>query len=439
MRLSPPAPASAPGPGRAALALYLAAATVAEPALRLLLRARLRRGRELPDRLGERRGLDAGPRPPGPLLWLHAASVGETASVLPVVAALPPAVTVLLTTGTVTAAALVGLRRAEMGLDRLVHRFVPLDVPRWVARFLDGWRPDAAAFVESELWPAAITACRRRGVPLALLNARMSVRSARGWGRAPGLARMLLGSFALLEAQSAADAARLRALGAPAVATPGNLKFAAADLPFDPAELDRLRALLGGRPVWLAASTHEGEEHLVLEAHRRLAAIRPGLVTVIAPRHPGRGEALARALSDGAPLPRRSLGQDPPPGGLWLADTLGELGLLYRLCPAALVGNSLLPPGGGHNPLEPARAGCAVATGPHAASFEEALATLRGAGALGEVADAPALAAWVDATLRDDAARARTTSAAREIAGAQDRLPAAVAARLCGLLGVGAR
>ncbi len=432
------------GAGPLSLRVWALAAAAAAPALRLMLRRRVARGREVASRLAERRGVEAMPRPPGLLLWVHAASVGETASVLPVLAALPEAVSVLLTTATVTGGALAERRLAEMGLGgRMVHRFAPLDVPAWGARFLAHWRPDAAAFVESELWPNLLAACRARGVPTALVNGRMSARSAQGWGRAPGLARHVLGGFDLVGAQSEEDAERLRALGARAVAVPGNLKYAAAPLPVDGAALARLRGALGGRPVWLAASTHPGEEAVILDVHRGLAAGHPGLVTIIAPRHPDRGPELARALAaagsdagSGAAtvVARHGAGEGPPPGGVWLFDALGELGTLFALSGIVAMGNSLAGDGGGHNPLEPARAGCAVATGPRVANFAAVVARLRDAGGL-FVADGPgALASWVGRMLADPDARLAAGEAGRRAADAFAGLPAETAAALVRLL-----
>jgi len=415
-----------------------ATATLAAPALRLMLRLRLRRGKELAGRLPERRGIDPSPRPPGRLIWLHAASVGETTSILPLLPELAgraPDLTLLVTTGTVTSAELLGRRLPELGLQRRVlHRFVPLDVPAWVRRFLDHWRPDAAGFVESELWPNLLAACRARRVPVMLINARLSDRSLAQWRRVPGLARHVLAGFVRIQARSETDAARLRQLGCQVVSTPGDLKLAAPPLPADEAELQRLRHLLAGRPVWLAASTHPGEEALVFRAHRALAADHPGLLTILAPRHPERGAAIAAEAGD-IRVARRSLGEKPPPEGAWIADTLGELGLLYRLGPIAFVGRSLLRPGGGQNPLEPARLGCAVAVGPLVGNFADHVAMLRAAGALTIVQDAEELARWVDALLRDPVRRkamADAAVAAMHVHGGD--LPGRTAASLLELL-----
>ncbi len=403
-------------------------AALAAPGLRAMLRRRVGRGKEVAARLPEREGIDPTPRPAGCLVWLHAASVGESQSVLPVLSALrgqAPDASVLLTTGTVTSAALLAVRLPELGLQCVMHRFVPLDVPAWVARFLDHWRPDVAGFVESELWPNLIDGCRARGVPMMLVNARMSARSLRGWQRAPGFARQVVGAFDRVQAQSEGDAAHLRLLGAHDVDAPGNLKLAAAPLPADPAELARLRALTGGRPVWLASSTHPGEEDVAGQVHRSLAAAHPGLLTIVAPRHPERGAAVAAALG----APRRAAGQDPGAAGLWVADTLGELGLLYRLAPLVFVGRSLVGQGG-QNPLEPARLGCAIAVGPHTANFSEAVQALEAAGALTRIAGAAGLAGWVDGMLRGPArmraAGAAACAAAQGAAGLPERTAAAL-------------
>ena len=416
-------------------AIWSTATTLAAPALRLMLRRRARRGKEMPSRLGERRGIDSGRRPAGRLLWLHAASVGESLSILPVLQALDrrcPELQLLLTTGTVTSAVLMRDRLDAAGLGRVLHRFVPLDVPKWAARFLDHWRPDAAAFVESELWPNLLAGCRARRIPTMLVNARLSGRSYRRWRYAPLLARTVLGSFDLIHAQSTEDADRLAALGARCVLTPGNLKFAAPPLPADTAALADIRATLAGRPCWVAASTHPGEEEIVVSAHRTLAATHPGLVSIIVPRHPARGAAIAAA--PGLAVTRRGLGEPPPSEGLWIADTIGELGLWYRLAAAALIGRSLLPPGGGQNPLEPAWLGCPVAAGPFMDNFTDPVRVLEAAGALTRVRDAGDLADWVRTMLDDTTRREAAGAAGVRAAAGYGHLPDSTAAALLDLL-----
>ncbi len=417
-------------------ALWAAGATVAAPSLRLMLLLRLRRGKELPGRLAERRGVERLPRPAGRLIWLHAASVGETMSILPVLPALAnatPGITILLTTGTVTSATLLARHLGPEPAYGVLHRFVPLDVPAWVARFLDHWRPDVAGFVESELWPNVLAACRARGIPVMLVNGRMSDRSLARWRRAPGLARHVIGGVARVQARSETDAARLRELGCRCVAAPGDLKLAAPPLPVDQTELDRLGELLAGRPLWLAASTHPGEETLILAAHRRLAAGHPGLLTIIAPRHPERGGAIAEEAG-GVAVARRSLGEGPPMEGVWIVDTLGELGLWYRLSGIVFVGRSLVAPGGGQNPLEPARLGCAIAVGPSVGNFTDHVGILRAAGALAVVQDVAELTRWVDALLHDPVRRQAMGEAAAASLEHHGDLPRRTAAALLDLV-----
>ncbi|WP_439576573.1 3-deoxy-D-manno-octulosonic acid transferase, partial [Elioraea sp.] len=317
----------------------------------------------------------------------------------------------------------------------LIHQFAPLDVPGWIARFLDHWRPDAAGFVESELWPNALAALRLRNIPAALINARLSARSFARWRLAPGLARRLLGGFALVLPQSDADAARLARLGA-TVEPPGNLKLAAPPLPADQAERVRLAARLGADPVWVAASTHAGEESQVLAAHRRALAAVPSLRLILAPRHPERGAEVAEAAAAaGFAAPRRSTGADPA-GPVWIADTLGELGLLYRLGLGAFVGGSLIPRGG-QNPLEPARLGLPVAFGPDMGNFAELAAMLRAAGAATEVHDPDSLAAWAVRLVTEPAWRAASGRAAEASAASHAMVLDRMAAGLLGLLRAG--
>ena len=406
--------------------LWSGLTTAASPALRWALLRRARRGKEMIARLPERRGLASLPRPPGKLLWLHAASVGETISLLPLLRALSPDIHVLFTTGTVTSATLLAERLPALGLSgRVWHQFAPLDVAGWVRRFLDHWHPDAVAFVESEIWPNMIAQCRARGRPLWLLNARMSERSLRGWQRAPKFARRLIGAFDRIWAQSDADAARFHQLGARRVESPGNLKFCADPLPADAAALAALQTALANRPVWLAASTHKGEEDIIARVHARVAAEFPDLLTIIVPRHPGRGHEIATAVQ----APQRSQNPQPPARGLWIADTLGELGLFYRLVRIVFVGKSLgLPHAmGGQNPLEPARLGCAIAVGPGFANFTEAVALLRKAGGLAVVADEAALAGWVAAMLRDPGLPIAMGTAAQAALDQEQTLPARLA------------
>jgi 3-deoxy-D-manno-octulosonic-acid transferase len=383
-----------------------------------MLTRRVAAGKEDPARLAERFGISPVPRPDGRLIWLHAASVGETMSILPVIDALAGRAAVLLTTGTLTSAKLAAARLPAGAL----HQFVPLDSPAWVARFLAHWRPDAAVFVESEIWPGLLDGCDALGIPRLLVNARISDKSAAAWRRTGAFGRLLFARFRYIHAQSAGDAANLRALGLTDVLEWGNLKFAAPDLPVDAAALAAFSAQLGAAPRWLAASTHPGEEFLVWQAHDRLRATQPELITIIVPRHPERGAEIASM----AGAPRRSLGEAPLAGRVYVADTLGELGLFFRAAPFAFVGNSLLG-FGGHNLIEPARLGRPVITGPHVENFVEAARRLRAAGALAEVADADGLTAAAQAWWAAPAPAAAAGAAGRAAFADTENLPGRLA------------
>lgn len=408
-------------------AAYATAAGLAAPALRRMLRRRVARGKEVADRLPERWGEDATLRPSGKLIWLHGASVGEAVSLLPVLPLLTPVAHVLLTTGTVTSAQIVVQRLPGLGLhDRVTHRFVPLDVPAWVARFLDHWRPDAAGFAESEIWPNTLSALSTRGIRALLLNARLSAGSAAGWARVPGFARRNFGVFERVLAQSSEDASRLAVLGARDVAVVGNLKFAAPPLPVADGAAAALRLAIGTRPVWLAASTHPGEDIMVAAVHAQLATAFPGLTTIIIPRHPDRGVSVAAEIG-------AVRGDAPADGGLWVVDTIGELGLFYRVVKIVFVGGSLVPHGG-QNPLEAARLGCAVAVGPHCGNFVEPVRVLERAGALVRVADPEALGDWVATMLRDPSSCETIGRAGIVAASADPELPKITADALLALV-----
>lgn len=395
--------------------LYRGLTFLGGPAVRLYLDRRRAAGKEDPLRAGERLGHAARPRPPGPLVWVHAASVGEANSVLVLIGrilALAPDVTVLLTTGTVTSAALMARRLPA----RAIHQYVPVDLPDAVARFLDHWHPDLVLWIESEIWPNLLSGVRRRGIPAALVNARMSARSFTRWRYARGLVRGLLTTFGLVLAQTEGDAERLRALGAAGVTCVGNLKFSAEPPPADPTPLDALRAACAERPLWLFASSHPGEDAIAADVHATLAACLPALLTVVAPRHPHRGSDIAALMqARGLSAVRRADGTLPEAGhAVYVADTLGELGLFYRLAPVVCMGGSFIPHGG-QNPVEPAQLGCAVVYGPHMWNFAEITHQLEAAGGAVAVTDPAALAAAVTRLLTDAAARAAVVDGARRV------------------------
>ncbi len=407
-----------------ALRLYRFASIAAAPAVASRLLAwRLKRGKENPARLGERYGVTRVPRPDGPLIWLHGASVGEMLAVIPLIERIRAMnFAVLVTSGTVTSAAL-----AEQRLPAgAVHQFIPLDAPRFVSRFLDHWQPDLALFVESDLWPNLILTCADRGIPMILVNGRVSERSFNRWRRLPGVIGTLLGCFDLCLTQSGADTERYAQLGAPRISGCGNLKLDVPAPPADQTALRKLKSAIGTRTVVAAASTHAGEEAAVIAAHRRLRAKCPSLLTVIAPRHPDRGAAIAEsAKAAGLSVALRSRGELPGSNvDIFIADTLGELGLIYRLAPIVFMGGSLASHGG-QNPIEAIRLGAAVVHGPNVWNFGEIYATLDAAHGAERIADEEGLTACLADWLAHPATRKAVADAALvtvgKLSGALDR------------------
>jgi 3-deoxy-D-manno-octulosonic-acid transferase len=395
------------------LALYLALSRRAGGIARRVLARRQRAGKEHATRLPERMGEPGLPRPDGRLAWFHAASVGEAVSLLEMLRRLGrdrPDLTCLVTTVTVTAAQYLEDRLP----DGCIHQFAPVDVVPWVRRFLDHWRPDLAVWTESELWPATLVETHARGIPMVLINARISHRSYRRWRWAHGFSTALLARFDRILAQDALAGEQLKGIGAdPARLTVlGTLKEGAAPLPHDEAERQRLARAFGGRPVWLAASTHSGEEEIVSFVHARARKSLPMLALILAPRHPVRGDGLAELLRrDGWQVAQRSAGEEiTPDTDVYLADTLGEMGLWYRIASVAFVGGSLVDVGG-HNPFEPALLGCAILHGPHVRNFADGYARLQAAGAAVEVAGEASLAEALIASLSPDRAAVMAAAA----------------------------
>jgi 3-deoxy-D-manno-octulosonic-acid transferase len=353
---------------------YHTVTAVLEPAVIGLLYWRQRKGREDKTRLGERQGYPSRPRPKGHLVWVHGASNGETLSLMPVVERLAQrGLSVLVTSGTRTSAALIA-RRLPPGA---VHQYVPLDVPRYIRRFLKHWQPDLALVAESEIWPNTVLALDKRQIPLVMVNGRMSDRSYLRWQKLPRIIKALLDRFSLCLTQTTEDAERLARLGAPRVLVTGNLKFDAPPPPADPRAVAHLSGLIAGRPVWFVASSHPGEESIAIAVHRALVQRHPNLLTLIAPRHPQRGADVA-ALAEQAGLRagRRSQGMPPDRAtDVYVVDTIGEMGLFYRLSPVVLMGGTLVPVGG-HNPIEPAKLGAAILHGPHIHNAAEIYAAI---------------------------------------------------------------
>ena len=396
------------------LTLYRMLTTLGGPVIQYYLKRRMAAGKEDPSRFAERQGKSVQRRPKGRLIWLHAASVGESLSMLPLIDTLLEAdsqLHVLMTTGTVSSAALMADRLPE----RAFHQYVPVDRAAYVRQFLSHWRPDLALWAESEFWPNLVMETQRRNVPMILVNGRISPKSFNGWQRFPGVIGQLLRGFTLCLGQTDDDADRLRQLGALNHKCLGNLKFAVPPLPADIEELIRLEQQMSGRPRWLAASTHPGEEEMAGQVHAKIAARHPGLLTIIVPRHAGRGSDIAARLrSEGFVTAQRARQEAiTPDTQVYIADTMGELGLFFRLSDIAFMGKSLVPLGG-QNPLEALQLDCAVVHGPHMANFQKITEEMAEIGSALAVTGTDALAAAVETLLEDDIHRRSLIENGRE-------------------------
>lgn len=376
--------------------LYRTLTDLGAPFISLYLVRRRHEGREDKDRFAERLGKASLPRPTGRLIWCHAASVGEAASLLTLIERLGeiyPDMHVLVTTGTVTSAHMLASRLPA----KAIHQYVPVDRMPYVRSFLSHWNPDFALWIESELWPNMLSGIRERFIPAVLLNGRMSEKSFQNWYKVKGWAKEILSSFVLCLAQTEDERTRFVALGAKPVKCLGNLKYTAKPLMADEEQLTQLKQSMAGRLCWVMASTHRGEEDMAIAAHKSLVTKWPNLLTVIIPRHAMRGEeAAAQLKTKNIRFARRSKQEDiTSQTEIYLADTLGELGLFYRLCPIVAMGGSFTLTGG-HNPIEPAQLGCAIIFGPHMHNFSEiarefiqqrAAVTLKNANELGFAID----------------------------------------------------
>jgi len=395
------------------LRFYRRLSAAAVPLAPALIKRRLKQGKEDPARVGERRGMSADIRPDGPLVWIHGASVGEVLAAAALIERLRALnMRILLTSGTVTSAAIVAKRFPP----DIIHQYVPYDSPRYVARFLDHWRPSLALFIESDLWPNLILSSAARRLPMVLINGRMSHRSFPRWRRINTTISALLGRFDICLAQSQVDADRFAALGSRNVITTGNLKLDVPAPPADAAKLERLMSVTRGRPIIVAASTHPGEEEMLLATHRALAGFFPSLLSVIVPRHPDRGEAIAREIAaSGLQVGLRSREQLPTATtDIYLADTMGELGLFYRLSPIVFMGGSLVPHGG-QNPIEAIKLGASIVHGPHVFNFTDVYEALDNAGGARQADSEEALVKQLGQLLADPAARDKLAGASARV------------------------
>jgi 3-deoxy-D-manno-octulosonic-acid transferase len=410
------------------LRIYRKLSTAVVPLAPALIKRRLKQGKEDPARIGERRGISKGIRPRGPLVWIHGASVGEVLAAAALIERLRALdIRILLTSGTVTSASIVAKRFPA----DIIHQYVPYDSPRYVARFLDHWRPSLALFIESDLWPNLILSAAARRLPMVLINGRMSHRSFPRWRRMAGTISALLGRFEVCLAQSQVDADRFAALGSRNVVTTGNLKLDVPAPPADSAKLERLMSVTRGRPIIVAASTHPGEEDILLEAHRTLARLFPSLLSVIVPRHPHRGESIARTIAaSGLQVGLRSREELPiATTDIYVADTMGELGLFYRLAPIVFMGGSLVAHGG-QNPIEAVKLGASIVHGPHVFNFTDVYAALDSAGGARQADTPEALVKQLGQLLAHPAARQSSVEAAErvveQLGGALERTLAAL-------------
>lgn len=400
----------------------------ASPFAGTILNWRLRRGKEDPMRVHERRGLPSIARPEGTLVWVHGASVGEVLSVQPLVAHIRrQGFNVLVTSGTVTAAQTAAARMPEGTL----HQYVPLDTPQFVSTFLDYWQPGLALIAESEFWPNLLIETANRNIPIVLVNGRLSQRSYSRWKGAKKTATTLLSSFDLCLTQDFDIADRLSQLGAPRVASTGNLKFDVLPPPADAHDMQDMKRTIHGRPVFLAASTHRGEDEAIIEAHLEVMRKVPNLLTIIVPRHPERGGEIAQLVQEYRLAPAmRSRNHLPDRGThIYVADTIGELGLFYRLAPIVFMGGSLIKHGG-QNPIEPAKLDNAILHGPHVHSFATIYSELNRRHAAATVTDSHSLARSL-MRLLDDPGLVRSMAQAAHatvipLSGALNRTAAAI-------------
>ncbi len=381
--------------------IYSSATSVFSPIIKLWLRIRLLKGKESKERLKERFGFSKYPRPQGTLLWIHAASVGEVNSVWLLIEKLQkhfPDINILLTTGTVTSAQLVEKRSSK----NVIHQFVPVDTMEATTNFLRHWKPDIGFWVESELWPNLVMNARKWGCFMVVINGRMSLKSYLSWQNYALLMIFnMLNCFELVFAQSEDDGQRFRALGAKEVRFAGNLKYDAEPLACNESDLFALRQEIGERPLWLAASTHDNEEEQLVTTHKLLAVNHADILTIIAPRHPDRGAEIEKTLLNHGKVALRSRGDKiTKDTNFYIADTLGELGIFYRLAEIVFMGGSLITHGG-QNPLEPLRLRSCVLTGINTQNFVDMYAEMEKLGICTRVQDTTELAAQIDKLLNN--------------------------------------
>ncbi|HPD83236.1 MAG TPA: 3-deoxy-D-manno-octulosonic acid transferase [Alphaproteobacteria bacterium] len=407
------------------LTFYKIITSLSAPFLSLLLAWRQNQGKEDKSRINERMGQALLPRPNGSLIWIHAASVGEAQSALILIKEISitdTSANFLVTSGTKTSAELMAQRLPS----NAIHQYYPLDHPIWVQKFLNHWKPDLVLWMESELWPNMLSLIRTKNIPAVLVNARLSDRSFKRWNLFRQSAETLLSTFNIILAQTDTDKTRFEKLGHSNIFTTDNLKHSAAPLPYNSQDLEMLQKAIHNRPVWLYASTHHGEETLAARIHRDLSETYPNLLTIIVPRHPERRETIRKTLvMMGLNITLRGTDKNPPrdENHIYVVDTLGELGLFYRLSPIAVIGRSFsLDGGGGHNPIEAAQLDCAVLTGPHIQYQKQLFSEMFTADAAAQVQTEEELLEQLKNYLNDKGALDTATRKAKEFSKSKDEI-----------------
>ena len=414
---------------------YRLISRLAAPLLPLYLRRRVKSGKEDAARISERYGRTDKTQPNSDLIWMHAASVGESVMLMPLINALlkdDTALNILITTGTVTSAQMMEARLPA----RALHQYLPADTPRAVKRFLDHWRPNAALWAESEIWPNLVTQTKARHIPMALINARMSDKTLKGWSKRKAMARKLLSCFDHILPADQRTASGLSDLLGRDMELTGNLKYAAPPLPIDLTKLAGYRAVLGMRPIWCAASTHKGEDEIILNALKAILKTRPNALLILVPRPPERGPVVNRLITaQSLNLTQSTFPEEiSSDTDVLLIAALGQLGLAYRLAPVSFIGGSLLPELSGHNPLEPARLSSAILSGPYIDSFADIFTPLFENGAARKASSAEQITSAV-LELWDSAPICEAqVSAAKHIAASQDQVLSEVTDTVKGLL-----
>lgn len=384
------------------LSIYRVITQICKPFLFVYMALRKIKGKEDLNRFGERLGICEKNRPLGKLIWFHGASVGETLSILPLIKKIQetyPNLNIMVTSGTVTSAGLMAKRLS----GKAFHQYVPIDCPKEVERFVDHWAPDAVFWIESEFWPNLLSAIHRRNIPLILINGRISDKSFNSWKKYLKISQQIQSLFTKSFGQTNEDARRLSVLGAKETDCVGNIKFAGGELPVDGDELSKMIHEVGKRPVWVAASTHSGEEEQIAEAHSAVLKQHEDALLILAPRHPMRSKEIENIFKQaGMVVAVRSRGEKITERvNVYISDTIGEMGLVYRLGSVAFVGGSLIE-FGGQNIIEPARLKKAVLSGKYMMNFREIVVMAKEADALIEVENAEQLGEQVKNLFADE-------------------------------------